>query len=173
MTTLDDLALFRSIADVLRAARLAGVPVPDEVDAGVWERQKAARRRAQAIGDWFFVREGESAYRVGRQGEAGQTLLTEAVGVKVLALAIERPNRWVPLDGDRTHRAWHAAIERGLETVAKIDLDLANSLAFIRGRTGAGMRLLTDEREGWTAGWVWARWTPPSGVHIASTVTSP
>ena len=83
------------------------------------------------------------------------------VGARALAFAALNPSQWLDLRQGRTRRAWHAAITAGIESLARIDSDLADVFAFGEYRDAAGMHL----RE-LPTGRVQMQWRPAPGLVL-------
>lgn len=66
-------------------------------------------------------------------------------------------------------RAAHGAIDRQIESLARVDIELANALAFARG-DAPGLHLRRDDLGRAVC---WLRWQPPTGLTLGPPVTAP
>ena len=86
---------------------------------------------------------------------------SRGVGARALAQAALNPNQWLDLRPGRTRRAWHAAISAGLESLARVDSDLADAFAFgSEYRDASGMHLREH------GGRVQMQWRPAPGLVL-------
>lgn len=139
------------------AVALRHVDIPPELRAWLGQKQRALQQTGQAR---------KLAY-AGRHGSFVAGLVAtprpwtcRGAGGPALALAALNPNAWLDLRRGRTRRAWHAAISAGIESLARIDSDLADAFAFGEYRDAPGMHL----REQY--GRVQMQWRPASGLVI-------
>lgn len=140
-------------------AQLARCNVPEALRAELGRRQVAAARAAWQAGRWRFARTpARGEYLVGL-ADAPTALHSCSAGIRALSFAVLNPGRWVPLGSKRTRRAWHMAIDRAIEQVARVDLGLANALSPGESRA-AGLHLRTSP-DG-----IEAQWTPAKGARI-------
>jgi hypothetical protein len=139
--------------------RLAKCNLPDDLRDELGRRQVVAARAAMQAARWRLARtEVRGEYLIGPV-DAATALHSSAAGIRALSLAVLNPGRWVPLGMQRTRRAWHTALNRSLEQLAQVDLDMANALAPGESRA-VGLHLRTH------ADGIDARWTPARGVRI-------
>ena len=66
-------------------------------------------------------------------------------------------------------RAAHGAVDRQIESLARVDFELANALGFARG-DAPGLHLRSDDRGRPVC---WLRWQAPQGLRLGSPVTAP
>ena len=94
-----------------------------------------------------------------------QPWLSRGCGASALCFAALNPNVWLDLRPGRSRRAFHASITAALESLARIDSDLANAFAFGAYRDSPGMHLRMAD------GKVQMQWRPAAGFVL--NVSSP
>lgn len=152
-----------AVNDVELFSRLAAVPgLPSDLQAAIGARRFAAIQASWRAEPRCLVQaDVRGEYLVGLVA-APVRWAHRGAGSTRLAQAALNPNRWIVLSSGRSRRAWHAAIDDALDSLARVDLELANLFAFSKRRTGPGLRL-AEVNAGRTA----LRWHPPAPV-IAS-----
>ena len=89
-----------------------------------------------------------------------QPWLSRGCGASALCFAALNPNVWLDLRPGRSRRAFHASITAALESLARIDSDLANAFAFGAYRDSPGMHLRMAD------GKVRMQWRPAPGFVL-------